>query len=244
MDIEQFKKVYSPEIRAENSLWMRHVLRPVSYYVAAFFKKIGVGANAVTYISMAVVMYSFIFFIMGTRTSAIIGALLVNLWMLLDCTDGNLARANPKKSPYGDFVDAMGGYTMNAFVFLGIGVAAEHEMTALRSHFPCGFFAMCGGLASVNSLLCRLMYQKIVATEYEFRITASPQSNKPAGVIKQFDKNVNMSGFFLPALFIATLAGLLQPFIMLYTLYFIIGLIYIYAKFIRKVERFNSALRS
>ena len=41
---------------------------------------------------------AFIFFLLEGRVFTIIGAAMVNIWMILDCVDGNLARISKVKN--------------------------------------------------------------------------------------------------------------------------------------------------
>src|SRR4051794_29342808 len=57
---------------------------------------------------------------------ATIGAvLLVQLQVLFDCSDGELARWQGRGSPRGVFIDRLGHYTTDAFVVAAVGVHAD-----------------------------------------------------------------------------------------------------------------------
>ena len=56
----------------------------------------------------------------------IIGAILVNVWLLMDCTDGNIARS-VKKEAFGPFADSMSSYLLVGLLCTCIGFAAYFE---------------------------------------------------------------------------------------------------------------------
>lgn len=239
MNIKEFKDVYTEEIRTENSLWVRHIARPISFYFSYFFKKMGLEANQVTYLSMVVIGGAFVLFLLNSRISVIVAALLVNLWMILDCADGNLARVSKKKNPYGEFVDAMAGYTTLGLVLLGIGAAAGREHTWLQQFIPQSYFIFIGALTAISTLLYRLLFQKFIAVEYKYRISQELQLSKPTGLLPTLDKNFSISGLFQPALLLAAVLNFLQFLIVFYFFYYTCVLICTYAKLIMKVESAN-----
>ena len=240
MNIEQFRNALPPEINQENSLWLRHVIRPISFYAAYAFQRLGFTANRVTYLSIIVAFVAFIIFLLGGRVFTIAGAVMVQIWMILDCVDGNLARVNEKKNPYGAFVDAMSGYTLLGFVFLGIGIVAEREPGWLNQYIPDNFFILLGSIAAVSTLTARLIFQKFVATEYEFGISRYPRSNKPGRLLHFLDKNIGISGLFMPALLFMAIFNFMQLLVVFYSVYYFCVLIFCYVKFIRKVENVAS----
>ena len=59
---------------------------------------------------------------------------------------------------------------------------------------------------------------------------------KPRGILHFLDKNVGMSGFFMPALLLAAGFDLMQFVLLLYSGYFFAVLLYVYVNLIRRVE--------
>jgi len=239
MNINQFRNALPREMNQENSLWVRYVIRPISFYVAYVFQRLGFTANGVSYVSIIVAFVAFVFFLFGSRVFAIVGAVLVHIWMLLDCVDGNLARVSEIKNPYGEFVDSMSGYTLLGFVFLGLGMVAETEASWLNHYIPEHYFLLLGGIASVSTLTARLLFQKFVATEYEIRVSTNPRSIKPRGLLHFLEKNVGISGLFMPAMLLAVLLSYIQAIVIFYAAYYFTILMICYLRFIfivKKVE--------
>ena len=114
----QFFKDNLPEWkRKKDPILSQLFYRRVSFFVSAFFANLDIGANAVSLISVGVAVLACAAFIAGWP---IVGALLVNLWLIMDCADGNIARS-VKKELYGDFVDSMSSYICVGLLFPCLG---------------------------------------------------------------------------------------------------------------------------
>ena len=91
----------------QSHLWAHLAIRPLSFYLTPVFVNRGIGANAVTGLGL-VVLLAGLGAILATPVEAgllIVGAVLVNLWYLLDFVDGNVARYTDSDSTFGAFFD-------------------------------------------------------------------------------------------------------------------------------------------
>jgi phosphatidylglycerophosphate synthase len=236
MNIEQFRNTLPTGKIQNDSLWVRYVIRNISFYIAYLFQLLGFTANGVTYLSILVVFFAFILFLIEGRFFTISAAVLTQIWLVLDCVDGNLARSSKTKNPYGDAIDAMSGYTFYGFVFLGIGAAAARESGWISQYAPESFFVLIGGIAGASTLVSRIIFQKFLTTGYESRITSTPKSNGFGKNIYLLDKNIGISGFFLPLILLAAIFGFIQEMVVFYSLYYFTVLIFVYARFILKTS--------
>ena len=105
---------------SETEDWLDlHVIRPVCYYLAVIFAKLGIHPNTVTIASMFIGAGSAIFFgcasyyYGGTEGLMfnIIAIVLLMIADIFDCTDGQLARMTGKKSRLGRILDGAAGFT-------------------------------------------------------------------------------------------------------------------------------------
>ena len=105
---------------SETEDWLDlHVIRPVCYYLAVIFAKLGIHPNTVTIASMFIGAGSAIFFgcasyyYGGTEGLVfnIIAIVLLMIADIFDCTDGQLARMTGKKSRLGRILDGAAGFT-------------------------------------------------------------------------------------------------------------------------------------
>ncbi|MBQ7155331.1 MAG: CDP-alcohol phosphatidyltransferase family protein [Synergistaceae bacterium] len=96
--------------------------RPVSFYISAFCANHGIQANSVSVFSSFVAVLACSMFLFARYELNILGAVLVSVWGLLDCTDGNLARC-VRPQPFGEFVDAESSYSLVCFLGVSLGIS-------------------------------------------------------------------------------------------------------------------------
>ena len=83
-----------PDWKAKKDPFISRIFyRPVSMYVACWCSNIGLSANTVSYMSAVIAIWGCLSFLGGNHTLNIIGAILLNIWNILDCVDGNIARS-------------------------------------------------------------------------------------------------------------------------------------------------------
>lgn len=136
--------------------------RQVAFYWAAFAANKGISANTVSYFSMYVGIAACLLFLFN-KPMAIIGAILVNVWLILDCTDGNLARS-VKSQPFGEFADGISSYVIVGFLCTTMGYYVFNNGGYLvAAGTP--WIILVGAIASSADTMMRLIYQKYKSTE-------------------------------------------------------------------------------
>ena len=140
------------------SFLVRHFYRPLSFACASVLANMGISANTVSYAAAVVAVFSSGLFLINNYAAHIIGAIMVNVWLLMDCVDGNLARGVCKQ-PFGEFADALSSYLLVGLICTTMGVAVYFEGGVL---IPAGmpWIIVMGALASSSDSLMRLVYQK------------------------------------------------------------------------------------
>ena len=151
--------------REKDPVLTRIIYRPISFAIASICANYGVSANTISYLSALLAIIACLCFIIPISTSHIIGAVLCNVWLLMDCVDGNIARA-VKKQPFGSFADSMSSYLLVGLLCTSMGIAAYFEGGMLFSS-GCPWVILLGALASSSDSLMRLIYQKYINTERE-----------------------------------------------------------------------------
>lgn len=133
--------------------------------MAALFSNAGVSANTVSYISIIEGIIACALFLPSSYVCRIIGAILVNLWLVLDCTDGCIARS-VKSQPFGEFADGISSYIIVALLGICMGMACYSDGGILIAPGS-PWIILIGGISSTSDTLMRLIYQKYKATELE-----------------------------------------------------------------------------
>jgi phosphatidylglycerophosphate synthase len=103
----------------------RLYMRRVSLHVTRLLVATPLSANAVTSLMIPVGLLAGLVLSLPGLAPALGGALLAQLWLLLDCCDGEVARWRRTFSPKGPYLDALGHYTIEAALPVGLGIRAD-----------------------------------------------------------------------------------------------------------------------
>lgn len=110
--------------RAVDGLFSVLVLRRLSKPLTWLAVKIGATPNQVTIASFGIGLLAAYFFAQGDTASLIVGALLLQLSIVVDCVDGELARYTRTFSELGAWLDAITDRVKEYVVFLGLAYGA------------------------------------------------------------------------------------------------------------------------
>jgi hypothetical protein len=101
----------------------RVVAAPAARAVARRLWRGGIGADAVTAVSVAAALLAGMLVASGTRPAAAVAAGFLLVSVLLDRVDGMVARATHTASPFGAWLDATGDRLREAALVIGLAVA-------------------------------------------------------------------------------------------------------------------------
>ena len=110
--------------RANDGFFSVFFLRRVSKLLTWAAVKIGATPNQVTIASFAIGLYAAFLFAQGDTWSLIVGAILLQVSIIVDCVDGELARYTRKFSELGAWLDAITDRVKEYAVFLGLAYGA------------------------------------------------------------------------------------------------------------------------
>ncbi|MBV6396436.1 MAG: hypothetical protein HFACDABA_02034 [Anaerolineales bacterium] len=196
--LKRLREVDPPEKWKRASFMVQIFFRPVSYPVTWLLVKLGFAANHATYLSGLVSVCGAALLIAANREMNVAGAVLFNLWAVLDCVDGTLARYRGSSSKHGDFVDTVFGYLAFGIVFIAMGVTAEN--TKALGPIPLGHinFIIIGAFASMGDLFMRLVYQRFFSA-YQNALYGEKTSNRRLG------KEFALTGLLAPLLLVSVI---------------------------------------
>jgi len=97
-----------------------HINEPIAKKIVGVLKDTFITPNQVTYLSVLVGFASGYSFSQGNSISSVFGGLLLELTLILDCVDGQLARAKNMASDLGRLIDGIAGYFAYLAVVYGI----------------------------------------------------------------------------------------------------------------------------
>jgi phosphatidylglycerophosphate synthase len=108
----------------------RYIQVPIAKQIVSFLKNTPVTPNQVTYFSVLVGFASGYAFSFSTPIFLILGGVLLEITLVLDCVDGQLARAKGISSYWGRLIDGIAGYFAYLAVVVGlIKGFPEHTQT-------------------------------------------------------------------------------------------------------------------
>jgi phosphatidylglycerophosphate synthase/uncharacterized protein (DUF433 family) len=110
--------------RANDGFFSVFFLRRVSKLLTWAAVKIGATPNQVTIASFAIGLYAAFLFAQGNTWSLIGGAILLQVSIIVDCVDGEIARYTRKFSELGAWLDAITDRVKEYAVFLGLAYGA------------------------------------------------------------------------------------------------------------------------
>ena len=115
-----------PELLARRSEehWTGRYMRRVSIHVTRLVIRTPLSANAVTGIMVLVGLMAALLIAVGGLAGVIAGALAVQLYLCLDCVDGEVARWRGTTGIKGVYLDRLGHYLVEAAIVAAIGVRA------------------------------------------------------------------------------------------------------------------------
>lgn len=123
-----------PSIFARNSgeHWAgRLYVRRFSPYLTRILLRTGISPDGVTWLMILSGLAAAGVLAIGGIGAAIGAALLIQLQILLDCSDGELARWLDRKSPVGVYLDRIGHWTTEAALPIALGVSVDMATVGL-----------------------------------------------------------------------------------------------------------------
>lgn len=213
---------------SRSSLWVKTVIRKVSFFFTYLFINMGVTPWLASVISAIVAFAGGVFLCINSNACRIVGVVLIQLWLVLDCVDGNIARVTKTCSDMGDFIDTLSGYVISATAMLSIGVAAYNtsNIEILNKGYLLVFI---GAIGSIGNVLARLIHQNYMVTILRLE-KKGIQINNPddeveadhgLGYIRsRIDKEIGISGFYMPLLILALIFNRFDIFTIFYGAFF------------------------
>lgn len=227
---------------SKSSLWVKTIVRKISFPTTWIFINCKCSPWLASMISVFVAVIGSAFMCVNSELFRIIGVILIEFWLVLDCVDGNIARVKKQSSEYGEFVDALSGYYVTGFVFVGLGVAAYNTSIFLPENNL--WYVILGGITAVAGLLSRIIHQKFTYASMVISgsidlIPEKEVSNKKSlqYLRSRLDKELGISGLFMPFLIVACIFHLYDVMIIFYLLFHAVGLVAVTLYYSLKAKR-------
>jgi phosphatidylglycerophosphate synthase len=119
----------------------RLYMRKISPRATWVFARLGWSPNAVTVAFILCGIGAGVAIAFGGLYTAIAGAVLIQAYLLFDCSDGELARWRKQTSASGVYLDLIGHYLGEAALLAGLGFRAQGRLTVSGSYITAGLAA-------------------------------------------------------------------------------------------------------
>lgn len=111
--------------RVDDGFYSTFVVRRLSKPLTRLALRLGMSPNAVTLISFAIGLGAAASFAVGSRWALVLGAVLLQLSLIVDCVDGEVARATRRFSALGAWLDASTDRVKEYLAYAGLAIGAS-----------------------------------------------------------------------------------------------------------------------
>jgi phosphatidylglycerophosphate synthase len=132
----------------------RMYMREISLRCTRFLINSPLSANQYTGLMIVAGVAAGVALLIPGLAGAVLGALLIQLYLLLDCVDGELARYRKQTSITGVYLDRVGHYLSEAALLVGLGVRAADIFHRDGGTTQWGW-AFLGTLAALGAILIK-----------------------------------------------------------------------------------------
>ena len=128
-ELREITQPPSVRTRAGAEHWVASAyLRDISPYLTRILLKAGFTANGVTWLMILSAALAALSTAWWSVAGAVLAVLFVQLQMLIDCCDGEVARWRQTSSPKGVYLDRVGHYVAECGIAVALGVRAAREV--------------------------------------------------------------------------------------------------------------------
>lgn len=216
--------------------------RPVSFFVSALAANRKWSANDVSYFSLLVGVVGCLAYLPTIPSFNLIGAILINAWLVLDCTDGNMARSL-RKQPFGEFADGISSYVLVGLMSTCVSINVYFH-GGLIVHPGFVWIILIGAIGSNADTMMRLVYQKYKATERGLAENGSIKINpdvrtdrsKVGDIRVRIEAELGIGGILPLLLLICTVLNVLDLFVVYCFLYYGGSALLVISSFIKRAK--------
>ncbi|QDY79959.1 CDP-alcohol phosphatidyltransferase family protein [Streptomyces qinzhouensis] len=154
--VAELRPVVHPEgvkDRRSGEHWAgRLYMREISLHVDRYVVNTRITPNQLTYLMVVVGVIGGAALLIPGLTGAILAAVLFQIYLLLDCVDGEVARWRKQTSVTGVYLDRIGHYLCEAALLVGFGIRGADVLGDGRAEW---LWAFLGTVAALGAILIK-----------------------------------------------------------------------------------------
>jgi len=183
------------------SLWLYYVIRPASFYATYLSIHARLSANQATLVGLVVGIISLV---MAYGGNMLYAALFLNLFAIVDCVDGNLARLG-QPTKVGEYFDAVSGDIIN------YGFPPIFFLSALRDGHLSNLESL--SLVNISNIIIIIAFIQILnaLANQRFKLilgqAEQAESIKSVSLLETIVRNGYGAAFLFPSSLIVSLFG-------------------------------------
>lgn len=213
------------------------ILTKAGVYPSWLFLRLGLSANQVTVLSFLIGLGGCVMIALGDFFTTLLGIILLQIWILLDYADGNVARYNGKCTPLGAFIDRwnINFIYLLSMISIGAGLSRKPDPYFLilvknlfRYHTRQGVYLVIGLYTSFIYSLCRWLRAAVYSETPLVNRRIKVASHSPKVLRSMFERFYGLTyspPFYILMFLAATILGITGMFLLflasIHTVYFI-----------------------
>lgn len=224
---KQFYLDFPEGKRKKDTLICRFLIRPLSFLFSSFFTLLGIGANAVSIISLFFSISScgllIAFYFTNLSLFFYLSIASFFVWAVLDCVDGNIARSI-KKEKYGDFLDAVAGYIFPGIFFALVGICSckTENILFTNNNDLILIISVVASTSIITLLLSNKKFEENKKMYENDNETSKPRhASFVISIVKRLWSEISFGGFMPIFLLLAYIFKLLNLFVFVYSMCFL-----------------------
>lgn len=220
---EKFERTHRP--------YLHYVIRPIGRKFIPLAIRFGLVPNQITFFSTVALFASMILFGIGGHCYQLLAAGIFQIREIFDTMDGDLARQTEQSSRKGEYFDTIGGYLLGGLLLpsIGLGLTRIPEVNYMALshmlHIVPWAYLLIGLWAGLMSSMTRL-----ISLQHKF-IFGEPLHNNDRRIIKVTS---SFGDFLPPLLVVAVIIKCLDLIILIFSLFYSIGFLFILYKSLKK----------
>lgn len=155
--IRELRKICQPTQKDVYQIFRDRLYRKMSIYLTKFFLYTPITANGVSFIMILSGIFSAILYMKGEYFYSLAAIFMFQLYVLLDFTDGEVARYKKQFSKRGAYLDLMSHIIINPLLIMGMAVGAYFNNPLPIPNFT---FLIAGFLGVYSLLMINFMTLK------------------------------------------------------------------------------------